>query len=103
MIVYYSILLTVTVTSKPEQHNVTDNVVMLNTKTPTNLPVLLNANDGSIIFDGFNSTYGKGTEVYASCGTLFQDEFYIFGGLGTDNRRTIMRVSVTIYINNVVT
>ena len=71
------LLVTFIIACKSE--NITDYVVMLNTRTPSTSPLLLNTNGGAL---DLNFKYGNGTESFASCGTLFQGDFYIFGGLG---------------------
>ena len=73
-------------TSTTPIQNLKTAVLVLNTKSRTNPPVLIKS-DGHYDTNTFYFRYGKNTTAYYSSSITFKNEFYIFGGNGGQARQ----------------
>ena len=65
-------------------------ILLLNTKSPKNIPLMFNST--GFVDRNFLFLFDDHTSVYESCGLTFRNEFYIFGGEGFGQTRQLSKI-----------
>jgi len=63
---------------------------MLSSTNSNNVPMIISF-DGQII-PNFNFKYNRGTSSSYSCGVIYENEFWIFGGAGESKRQVRTKI-----------